>query len=145
MDIRKAFEAAFIRMREKEWDKIYVAVDIHDTILRACYDNEETYDYFPLAMETLQAMSVREDICLILWSSCYRDKLAEYVRHFQDDGIWFDYVNENPEVENTRLQNFEEKLYMNVGLDDKFGFEAETDWETICLVLGEYPEKRPQE
>ena len=54
-----------------------------------------------------------------------------------------DDVNENPEVENTRLQNFEEKLYMNVGLDDKFGFDAETDWETVCLVLVEYPEKRP--
>ena len=143
MDIRKAFEAAFIRMKEKNWDKIYVAVDIHDTILRACYDDEETYDYFPLAKETLQMMSLREDICLILWSSCHRDKLAEYVRHFLDDGIMFDYVNENPEVENTRLQNFEEKLYMNVGLDDKFGFDADTDWETVCLVLVEYPEKRP--
>lgn len=144
MDIRKAFEAAFIRMREKNWEKIYVAVDIHDTILRACYDNEETYDYFPLAKETLQAMSLRQDICLILWSSCHRDKLAEYARHFQDDGITFDYINENPEVENTHLQNFGEKLYMNVGLDDKFGFDAETDWATICQVLGEYPEKLPQ-
>ena len=142
MDIRKAFDAAFIRMKEKNWDKIYIAVDIHDTILRACYDDEETYDYFPLAKETLQMMSLREDICLILWSSCHRDKLAEYVQHFQDDGIRFDFVNENPEVDNTRLQNFEEKLYMNVGLDDKFGFDAETDWETVCLVLVEYPEKQ---
>ena len=31
MDIRKAFDAAFTRMREKNWEKIYVAVDIHDT------------------------------------------------------------------------------------------------------------------
>ncbi len=143
MDIRKAFDAAFIRMREKDWDKIYVAVDIHDTILRACYEDEETYDYFPLAKESLQMMSHRKDICLILWSSCHRDRLEEYARHFLDDGIRFDYVNENPEVENTRLQNFEEKLYMNVGLDDKFGFDAETDWETVCLVLVEYPEKLP--
>ena len=142
MDIRKAFEAAFVRMREKNWEKIYVAVDIHDTILRACYDDEETYDYLPLAKETLRMMSLREDVCLILWSSCHRDKLAEYARHFQDDGIKFDYINENPEVENTRLQNFEEKLYMNVGLDDKFGFDAETDWEVISGVLADYPERR---
>ena len=145
MDIRKAFDAAFVRMKEKNWEKIYVAVDIHDTILRACYDDEETYDYFPLAKEALQVMSLREDICLILWSSCHRDKLAEYARHFLSDGIRFDYVNGNPEVENTNLQNFEEKLYMNVGLDDKFGFDAETDWEIICRVLAEYPEKRPLE
>lgn len=135
MDIRKAFAAAFIRMKEKDWEKIYVAVDIHDTILRACYDDEETYDYFPLAKDALRAMSLREDICLILWSSCHPDKLREYAQHFLDDGIRFEYLNENPEVENTRLQNFEEKLYMNVGLDDKFGFDAETDWETVCHVL----------
>jgi len=140
MDIRKAFDAAFSRMKEKNWEKIYVAVDIHDTILRACYDDEETYDYFPRAKDTLQAMSRREDICLVLWSSCHRDKLMEYARHFLEDGIRFDYINENPEVDNTRLQNFEEKLYMNVGLDDKFGFEAETDWEVVGRVLEENPQ-----
>ncbi len=140
MDIKKAFEAAFIRMREKNWEKIYVAVDIHDTILRACYDDEETYDYFPSAKEVLQTMTLQDDICLILWSSCHRDKLKEYARHFLDDGIRFDYINENPEVGNTHLQNFEEKLYMNVGLDDKFGFDAENDWDIVRQVLIEYPE-----
>lgn len=38
MDIGKAFEVAFNRMKEKNWEKIYVVVDIHDTILRACYE-----------------------------------------------------------------------------------------------------------
>ena len=141
MDIKKAFDAAFTRMREKNWEKIYVAVDIHDTILRACYDDEETYEYFPLAKETLQRMSLRKDICLILWSSCHRDKLEEYASHFLEDGVRFEYLNENPEVDNTRLQNFEEKLYMNVGLDDKFGFDAETDWDVICHVLDENPKQ----
>ena len=34
MDIAKAFEVAFNRKIEKNWEKIYVVVDIHDTILR---------------------------------------------------------------------------------------------------------------
>lgn len=140
MGIKKAFDAAFVRMREKNWEKIYVVVDIHDTILRACYDDEETYDYLPSAKEALQMMSLRKDICLILWSSSHRDKLMEYARHFLGDGIRFDYINENPEVDNTRLQSFEEKLYMNVGLDDKFGFDGETDWKIVCQVLEEYQE-----
>ena len=145
MDIRKAFDAALIRMREKNWEKIYVAVDIHDTILRACYDDEEIYDYLPKAKEALRMMSLRKDICLILWSSCHRDKLEEYASHFLEDGIRFDYINYNPEVGNTRLQNFEEKLYMNVGLDDKFGFDGETDWEVVCQVLVEYQEKKDEQ
>ena len=135
MDIKKAFEAAFSRMKEKNWEKIYVAVDIHDTILRACYEAEETYDYFPLAFECLWLMSQRNDICLILWSSCHKEVLARYVNHFLSDGIRFDYVNANPEVEDTPLQCFGEKLYMNVGLDDKFGFDAEYDWMEVLEVL----------
>ena len=47
MDIAKAFEVAFNRKMEKNLEKIYVVVDIHDTILRACYENEENYDYYP--------------------------------------------------------------------------------------------------
>ena len=46
MDISRAFEVAFNRKIEKNWEKIYVVVDIHDTILHACYENEETYDYY---------------------------------------------------------------------------------------------------
>ena len=71
--IAKAFEAAFRRKEEKGWEKIYVVVDIHDTILHACYQNEETYDYMPYARPALQLMSSRDDICLILWSGCYPD------------------------------------------------------------------------
>ena len=84
MDIAKAFEVAFNRKIEKNWEKIYVVVDIHDTILRACYENEETYNYYPYSREALQLMTNREDICLILWSGCYNEKnipshLREYI------------------------------------------------------------------
>ena len=47
MDIAKAFEVAFNRKIEKNWEKIYVVVDIHDTILHACYENEETFGFEP--------------------------------------------------------------------------------------------------
>ena len=33
-------------------------------------------------------------------------------------------------------QNFEVKLYFNVGIDDKFGFEPETDWIKVIKVIG---------
>lgn len=136
MDIKKAFEIAFNRKKEKNWEKIYVLVDIHDTILRASYENEETYDYFPYSREALQLMTNREDVCLILWSGCYDEDIVEYRSHFAEEGILFDYANENPEVGNTSFQNFEVKLYFNVGIDDKFGFEAETDWIKVIEALG---------
>lgn len=135
MDIKKAFDVAFNRKKEKNWEKIYVLVDIHDTIIRACYENEETYDYFPNAKAALQLLSNREDICLILWSACYDDKLADYLNKFSTDGIHFDYANENPEVGNTSLSNFDVKLYFNVGIDDKFGFDGNSDWAEVIEAL----------
>lgn len=142
MGIAKAFEAAFRRKREKGWDKIYVVVDIHDTILRACYENEETYSYLPYAREALQLLSVRDDICLILWSGCYPERLEEYRSRLAEDGIHFDYVNENPEVGNSSFQNFDKKLYFNVGIDDKFGFDPETDWVRVIEALSFVPDSQ---
>lgn len=137
MSISKAFQAAFKRKIEKNWEKIYVVVDIHDTIVRACYEDEETYDYYPIAKEALQLMSAREDICLIVWSACHEDKMAAYLKRFAEDGICFDYANSNPEVDNTQLSNFDAKFYFNVGIDDKFGFDPMRDWKRVieCLVV----------
>ena len=66
------------------------------------------------------------------------EKMAEYRALFAEEGIHFDYANENPEVGNTSFQNFEVKLYFNVGIDDKFGFEPETDWVKVIEVLGRF-------
>ena len=55
-----------------------------------------------------------------------------------EEGIRFDYANENPEVGKTSFQNFVVKLYFIVGIDDKFGFVAETDWLKLIEVLGRF-------
>lgn len=139
MSITTAFTVAFEKKKAKNWEKIYVLVDIHDTILRACYENEETYDYFPQALEALRMLSARPDVCLILWTGCYPDKMESYLRRFETDGIHFDYANENPEVGNTPMACFDGKLYFNVGIDDKFGFEPETDWAEVMEAVGKWP------
>ena len=138
MDISKAFKAAFERKIQKNWEKIYVAVDIHDTILRACYEEEEQYEFFPHALDALRMLSNRKDITLILWTACHPGPLADYRAKFEEEGIHFDYTNCNPEVGNTTLNNFDEKLYFNVGFDDKFGFEGEKDWQVVIDVLERY-------
>ena len=137
MDIKKAFEIAFNRKKEKKWEKIYVLVDIHDTILKACYNDEETRQWFPYAKEALDIMSHAQQISLILWTSTYDDIIADYLKHFKENGITFDMVNVNHETKNTDLSCFDENTYFNVGIDDKFGFDAETDWEILYNYLVE--------
>jgi len=135
MSIIKAFDTAFKRKQSRGWDKIYVAVDIHDTIFRACYENIETYEYFPSAMRALRMLTERRDVCLILWTSSFEDKIADYLKRFQSDKIVFDYVNENPEVTRTPLADFSRKFYINVGIDDHFGFDPEKDWKKVLIIL----------
>ena len=137
MDITKSFEGAFRRMRERHWDKIYVLVDIHDTIMRACYSNEETYEWFPYAKEALDIMSHAQDISLILWTSTHESAIKKYVNYFNNYGIRFDFINVNTETEDTELSCFKDKTYFNVGIDDKFGFDAEVDWKIIYDYLTE--------
>ena len=137
MDIEKSFDGAFKRMKERNWEKIYVLVDIHDTVFEACYHEKEEHKWYPFAKEALEIMSYAQQISLILWSSTYENVINDYVEYFKTNGIRFDYINRNIETKNTSLSCFDEKTYFNVGIDDKFGFEAETDWEILYDYLVE--------
>ena len=137
MNIEKSFDGAFKRMKDRNWEKIYVLVDIHDTIFEACYHEKEEHKWYPFAKEALEIMSHAQQISLILWTSTYENVINDYVEYFKTNGIRFDYINRNTETENTSLSCFDEKTYFNVGIDDKFGFEAETDWEIIYNYLVE--------
>lgn len=125
-------------MRRRNWEKIYVLVDIHDTIFKACYYDKEEHQWYPFAKEALQIMSYANNISLILWTSSYREAIKkEYGEVFKENNIKFDYININPETKNNDLSCFDEKTYFNVGIDDKFGFDAETDWEEVYNYLVE--------
>ena len=144
MSIEKSFDNAFKRMKERNWEKIYVLVDIHDTIFEACYHNKEEYKWFPYAKETLDIMSHAQQISLILWTSTHDTIINEYLKYFKEHGITFDMINVNHETKNTELSCFDGKTYFNVGIDDKFGFDAENDWESFYdyrvegIRLGKY-------
>ena len=131
MNIVRSFETAFKRMKEKGWDKIYILVDIHDTVFEATYSKDEYYRWFPYAKEALHLMSINPRISLILWSSSYTDAIEKYIDTFEKSKIHFDMVNVNKETEDNELSCFAQKTYFNVGIDDKFGFDAMTDWTVI--------------
>ena len=138
MDIIKAFEAAFNRAKKQDWDYIVVLVDIHDTIFKGTYSEEENFEYLGKAKETLQLMTRMPNIKMILWSSSYPEKLRDYRMHILWDDIEFDAINENIEgIENTKLACFDKKLYFNVGIDNAFGFDAERDWNQIYNYLSQ--------
>jgi hypothetical protein len=74
---------------------------------------------------------------LILWSSCHPEEYSAIIGFLEQHGIAVDYFNENPEIENTPSGNFEKKFYFSILLDDKAGFDPETDWDEILTLLSE--------
>ena len=71
MNICLAFNKAFARKERENWDKIYVLVDIHDTIFESSYSDDEQFIVNPGAIEALQMMTLSKEISLILWTSTY--------------------------------------------------------------------------
>lgn len=136
MNIIRAFEAAFYRAKENNWDYIVVLVDIHDTIFKATYSKEDNYEYIGKAKDALQVMSARKDIKIILWSSTFSK--VQYILKLDKDNIIVDAFNRNIDgIENTEIACFDEKPYFNVGIDNAFGFDPERDWDDIYNYLSQ--------
>jgi hypothetical protein len=135
--IDKMFQHAF----EKEWFDTYWAFDIHGTILIPTF-RKDSYDsdFYPWAKETLQLISARNDIVLILSTSSYPEEIEHYQKVFKENNIHFKYVNENPEIDTAKgnFGYYKDKFYFNVLLEDKAGFNPETEWYQIYSLLKQY-------
>jgi hypothetical protein len=85
--ISTAIKRAFTKGRQRGWKHIYVAVDIHDTIVVGNYSRENIdTDFFPLAKETLQYLSGRGDVVLIIYTCCHESELVRYKSFFTIPG-----------------------------------------------------------
>lgn len=139
MNILKPLESALEKMKINGWNCIYILVDLHGTIIKPNY-NLEVYKFYPYAKETLQLLTQRSDIKLILWTCTTKEYIDKILKVLEENKIHIDYINENPETKPNPLTDphslsFESKLYFNVGLDDKMGFDATSDWEEIYKYL----------
>ena len=121
-NIQKSFQLK----KEKNWPVLYVAIDAHGTIIQPYHDS---IVFYPGSVEVLQWLTKREDFKLILWTSSYTNEIVELLEFaYKKYGIVFDFVNRNPLEKNTKNACFDQKFYFNVLLDDKSGFEGQTDW-----------------
>ncbi len=135
----------FKKMKARNWDTLYWAIDVHDTVIKANYSTSELpTEFFPLAKNTLQRLSKRSDCVLILFTCSHSHDVEQYLEFFREHDIHFKYVNENPEVTNTKLGCYDGKFYTNFYLDDKAGFDASSDWININIALNELEQENNQ-
>lgn len=122
MIVNNAVVKAYMQFELKKWDKLYVALDIHDTVTRADYEDVSEHLYVS-AIEPLAEVSKLPEVEIILFSSCYPKDYQAYIEMFARHGVKISNFNANPEVGNTKTGCFDSKFYYNVLVDDKAGFE----------------------
>lgn len=133
MSIAKAFRTANAKKEDRGWDKIYVAVDWHDTICESTYTDGVAYGFYPKAIECLRMMSGNPQISLILYTSSYisvSEDFMRFCRHEYD--INFEFFNCNHDVANTSYGDFGKKFYYDILVDDKAGFDPDEDWDILA-------------
>lgn len=139
MGIIKSIERAYQLKKERKWEYIYWAIDLHATCIEANYSNTNTpTNIFPEALAPLRILSNDPQIKLIMWTASHPEQIVLYDKVFRDENIHFDYFNENPEVQTEgtlTYGNYDKKFYFNVLLDDKAGFDPDTDWQLIYNYL----------
>lgn len=128
----------FVRSFKKQYFETYWAIDLHGVVFKPNYRKDKLEaDFYPWAKKTLQLMTLRKDIIMIINSSSYPDELEYYQKIFSENNIKFSYINENPEI-STAKGNFgyyKDKFYFNVMLEDKAGFDPYIDWKLIYSTL----------
>ena len=128
----------------KGWPETYWCIDLHGTIIpsgKDSNDETDTMEFYPHAKEVLQWLTNRKDIILILWTSTPLWRASLVKECLEKNGIHFDMFNQNYHAKDTPRSDFSKKFYFNVLLDDRAGFEPETDWTAIkneLIAIGEW-------
>ena len=125
-------------MVSRGWEYTYWAFDIHSTIIKPNYEaGNIPREFYPLAKECLQVISSRPEIKMMTYTCSFPHEQLEYVEFFKENGINFDFVNNNPEVKSEEggYGYYKDKPYFNVLFEDKAGFNGETDWVDVKEVL----------
>jgi len=137
MSLSTTIQRAYEIKKERNWEKVYFAIDIHGTILKNHYEGM-AQEFYPDALPALQFLSSRPEIVIILWSSCRAQDYSTYIELLKKSNIRVDYFNENPECPDKGFGAFEKKFYFSVLLDDKAGFNPAWDWDEVSRSVFKY-------
>jgi hypothetical protein len=133
---KKIISDVLEQKKQRGWEKLYWAVDLHDTVITGKYNKfNHGSALLPGAKNVLDYLYNHESHRTILWTSSYKEAAMDACQLFD---LKFHYFNENPECPNSDLCDFQRKIYFNFLLDDKAGFDAVNgDWFEIYDALVE--------
>jgi hypothetical protein len=132
-NIHKIIENTANQYRQRNWNKLYWAIDLHDTVITGTYNKfNQGATLYPNAKYVLDHLYNHPVHQTILWTSSYNSSINDILIRLN---LKFNYINCNPEVSNNELCDFSNKFYFNILLDDKAGFNGISDWIDIHNAL----------
>lgn len=138
-------ENSWKRKTQKGYDYWYWCIDMHGTLFENNYvQGSFGGNMFEECIAPLRFLSNRKDVKLILWTSSHPNVIENARMFLLKRGIFFDFVNENPDIGNDALCDFGRKFYFDVLLDDKAGFEPKVHWPLIQEKLEKMLVELPQ-
>ena len=140
MNIQRVFGKALVDLEERGWSHLYVVLDLHGTVIEPTWRKDGAIKFYPDTLEALKMLSDDKRFNLIVWTSAYANDIQKVVDELEKHGIRIDQINGNSLEKSTELQDFSRKFYFNIGIDDRFGFEPETDWRKVIDFLKAHPE-----
>ena len=144
MSTIRGIQRAYEKTNQRGWPNVYWAVDLHDTCLRATYQ-QYVYEWInPYVKDALLRLAAHPETHLILWSSVAEAEKQHILKFFADAGIRIAGFNNNPHEPGNETSHFNEKFYMSILIDDKAGFDH-TEWleipDFVDKIRLEYPPK----
>lgn len=128
--------------KNRGWDTLYWAIDLHGTVIIPNWSVKELpKEFYPLALEGLrriQNFKLFKSV-LIISSSSHPHEIEKYLEIFKKENINFSYINKNPEVQTLSgdYGYYDDKYYFNILLEDKAGFDPYVEWFDIITLLNE--------
>jgi hypothetical protein len=139
--IYQAICKQYQKMAERGWDKMYWAIDLHETLIKPSYKADRAMDaeLYPYVPELLSELMSYPENHVILWSSLKIEGPTGMIAHkkslFSMEKWVRVHYNENPLEKNTEYADFSSKFYFNVLLDDKAGFDPKVDINAVRLAI----------
>jgi hypothetical protein len=134
LNINKAIE----KKKRRKHEYLFWAIDIHDTIFPSTYSNsnlDRLGFYNKNEIKFLQFLSENKECMLILYTSTHDKDIKPYLDLLAAVGIYPDFVNENPLCPSTELADFSKKFYFDILIDDKAGFDPDSDWNKLAALI----------
>lgn len=135
MNLKTAIFNALRKKEERGHPFLFWAIDLHGTLIPSSYNDKNIMHLYPGAEKCLRLINLTPRHKIILYTCTYEDKTLEIVEWLRSLDIHIDYINENPECKNTDMSDFSKKFYFDVLIDDKAGFEPESDWDYLVGIV----------